>query len=954
MILFDDDSTDDNSTDDDSTPVVSGTDELTVSLSPDTLISTTVPGSVNGLSVAKFDFTAGSEDVTITNITIKRRGLSDEDTIDSIAVFTDLGRASNEKDDNQENDTEAQISLTDGWVVVKAGETRTLSIVVDLNSVTGTANDEFALELFKVSASSTVEGLGNLVANSIKIGSVDAPTIIFTKWSSVSNPTLGEENVDIFEFEIDGDNDEDVILKSITFEWSSDAEDDLANFKLYQDNKLVAETTSINDDYLTFNLGDWITIEEDKNEDFTVKADIIEGANDTISFTIDEKLDVNAVSTKFGHGSSVNISSFNTSPRSITIEAGELTIVEIEPDFNEIREDKDNVVLGWFKLTNIAGQNLELQEFGVKVDLTPGSATVNWTGLTAGTLFDDFELYNKETGSSYELTIWGTSDDIFSEDSIDVIIPKWLSNWSIRADTTEDIVAFDTASFVMSFVTGRDSILTEWAFYVEETEDDEEVTDITPSSITFNTIDGSESSATVSEVNLSDVTVVRGAKDIIALQFNIEADESSYITIDEVVASINTTATAATSPTATITVNGTTLTGSEDPDVANVDVDWVGIAVDIAAAASNTAIATAIADAIDDNELFRANAVSNVVTITHTNTGTSENGSEIDTEALKDAINAADASDDDTVLSATIFSGWRPAVTLFSSSNLPNQSISEVKLYVWSVSESNLLDKESGSNIASNGTITFNDFDDEKIDANATKTFIIVVSIVDWINAVNNRFLIANLVSLGVEDDDSDDVTAIGLPIESNRQITIAWFWIITLTEDSENEDNKDNKTVLAGDSATIFSIDVRSINESIDIEEVIFTVNTDLRTKIDDASLYLDDKLINTNNIWDITATTITFDDLTNLIVLKGKTSELKLVLNTDNIGYEEDGSTTIGINVTNVALRDTEGIDSGKDASNQSIPITTSSRNTSIVPTVLDVKKWTNSSWFSISLLI
>ena len=306
--------------------------------------------------VAAFDFTAGSEDVTVTQVTLKRSGLSDKNTIESLAIFTEEGRASNEKNDNQENDTEAQLNLTDGGVVVKAGETVTLTVVADLGAATDAANDEFAIELVDVAASTSVE-LGELKANTMRIGSVDAPTITITKGSGVSNPTLGEEAADIFEFEIDGSNDEDVVLKSITFEGSSDAEDNLANFELVYKNDVIASTAFMHDDYLTFEIEGGLVIEEDKNEDFLVRADIVEGASDEIQFRIDKALDVTAESTKFGFGASVVISTIdsfddstsedvNDLPR-ITIEAGELTITEIEPDFDEIREDKDNVYYRW-------------------------------------------------------------------------------------------------------------------------------------------------------------------------------------------------------------------------------------------------------------------------------------------------------------------------------------------------------------------------------------------------------------------------------------------------------------------------------------------------------------------------------------------------------------------------------------------------------------------------------
>ena len=109
-----DDTTNDDTTNDDDTVVISGDNVLAVELSPETPDSATVPGAVNGLPVAKFDFTAGSEDVTVNQITVTRKGLSDKDTLTSLAVFSDEGRASNEKNDNQENDTQAQLNLSDG------------------------------------------------------------------------------------------------------------------------------------------------------------------------------------------------------------------------------------------------------------------------------------------------------------------------------------------------------------------------------------------------------------------------------------------------------------------------------------------------------------------------------------------------------------------------------------------------------------------------------------------------------------------------------------------------------------------------------------------------------------------------------------------------------------------------------------------------------------------------
>ena len=573
------------------------------------------------------------------------------------------------------------------------------------------------------------------------------------------------------------------------------------NFELYLGNDLVASTPMMNDDYLTFTIPGGLLIEEDKNEDFTVKADVVEGAGDEIEFSIDEELDVTASSTKFGYGAAVDIDAVNQPGElgTITIEAGELTIVEVPLDFDEIREDKDNVVLAKFKVTNVAGQNLELQEFGARFDIVAGD-----TGFTMGTqFFEDIELYNEDTGSSYELVANGTDDldMVFSEDNIDVILPQGVTMWEVRVDTAEDIPDFDTASVDVSFTTVSVNDTT-GGFYVEETDDDTQVTDITPSTLSFNTVDGSESGARFSRIPLSATDVVRGADDVVMLQFEVEAEESSDIVMDEltvlVEANVNTTATAAT-----------------------------------------------------------------------------------------------------------------------------NQQISDIKIYQGSVSDANLLDQESGSNLGTGGDVTFDDIGDVVIAANATETFIVTVSFVDASNAVSGSTYRVSLTDADLEDDDRDDVVATGLTLQSARQVTVNEAGrIVTLAYDDANSDNEFDKLALAGDMVVLGSVDVRADNEEVEVEEVVFTLagfNADLANSLTSATLLLDGVAMNStftnaNSDIDPVAGTITFEDVDGLIIPES-TSELALQLNTANIGEDFVGAVQTGLRIDNVVLREATGVDSGKD---------------------------------------
>lgn len=793
---------------------------FTVALSPNTPAAASIPGGVSGLPVATYDFTAGDSDVTITSITVKRKGLSDKDTLTSLAAFSSDGRATKGKDDSQNDNTEALLTLTNGFVV-KAGETRMLTIVADV-AVSGTAaNDEFAIELVEVVASATAQSEGSLVGSTLKVGSVDAAKIFVQSNGSVSDPKLGDEGVDLFKFQVKGATDEDVVLKSITFRADNgNAEEDLSNFKVYKGGSTeVASTAMMNDKYVTFTFGNGLTIAKGKTEKFTVKGDVVAGADDTISFYVDKALDVTANGTKYGYGAAVDITGADTPVTDlgdIKILAGELTLVDIDAPSDKIREDKDDVVLGTIKVTNVAGKNLELQQFGVKAILTPGNSAqgANVAGsLKLTELLENVELFNVDSGASYELddVAAGLTTGVYKDSDIGISLGQGTTTLQIRADVKDNITLFNEAKLDLSLVAGAIG-LNGW-FKVVETDDDTVVNDITPSSLSWKQLAGLESGATVSLSQLSDITKVRGANDVVALQFEVEADEASAVNIDEVKAYIQ-----------------------------------------------------------------------------------------------KDTGGAPGAA--------------------------TGSQISQVALYKGTVSDANLLDRVSGSNLAS-GVATFDGFN-VSIGADAKQTFVVTVSFVDGADttlAANTPYT-AILQSISAEDDDNDDVTITWMPLTSARDITVNDFGTLTIVADVNNVDNKDNKTILAGTSKTVFSADVQATNESVDVETAVFTVDTDLRQAVVNGSLYLGDTLIATNSNSDITATTITFKNLTNLIIPQ-ETKELKLALNTAKIGFEEVGQTKTGVNVTNVALNTVEGVDSGKTVANATLA--TTSKDIAIVPVVV-----------------
>ena len=132
------------------TVVVSGDNVLSAELSADTAEGTDLPELANGVEVLSFDVTAGSEDVSITGLELERIGFG-EAAADEVAVYTEEGRASKVKSFSDSDDI-ASLTFSPA-IVVKAGETRTLTAKVNTSDLNG----EFAVSVKNITASSTVE-----------------------------------------------------------------------------------------------------------------------------------------------------------------------------------------------------------------------------------------------------------------------------------------------------------------------------------------------------------------------------------------------------------------------------------------------------------------------------------------------------------------------------------------------------------------------------------------------------------------------------------------------------------------------------------------------------------------------------------------------------------------------------------------------------------------------------
>jgi len=511
--------------------------DLTVTLSDNSPESTTVYGDeadtdvTNTPVVAMFTLSASDKDVAVDSLVLKTS--ETKSVISDLAVYSSEGvRLSKAKTPN--SDDEAAITLLD-TLTIEAGSSVDISVKASILAA-ATAEGTFSIELMEVSDSnaSSVEIMSAKSA-SHTVEKADLASLTFDSTSSPS-VNIGERGVEVYEFTIDVDN-EDVVMSGITLKQTGSIDNsDLSGFKLYIENEMVSEGM-VSDKYVSFNLDSNLTLTEDFGlYRATVKANILDGAGETIQFDIESELDVDARTENLSAGVASDLT--DMAGDSTDVEAGELSLVAIDAVYDETTYDRDDVILAEFMITPTTGDNLELQEIQYTVTDTEADDEPE-------DFLDNVRVYvGKEQGK-------GTPEDLtegagaantatYTNRDLTYSLSEGVTYYvTLKADIIDDADSADMKLEVsMSSIGGAQGAA---GFYVEEQTSDEAVTDITPSSITFDAIDIVAAGAQVTATPQSDITGIVGAT-YNAFQFQIDTTAVSDLTFEEMVFELNDTA----------------------------------------------------------------------------------------------------------------------------------------------------------------------------------------------------------------------------------------------------------------------------------------------------------------------------------------------------------------------------------------------------------------------------
>lgn len=370
---------------------------LMVALASDTPARATLPQGSSGSQLAKFNFTAGSSDVRVTGLSIHRRGVGATTDFNNLYLYDVNGmRLTTGRSINSVNQTVEFNGLN--WTI-PAGQTWSLVLVGDVKAGI-TSGGEHLFELMNAAAvitsttGTTIAGTFPIVGNSFVIGTTSAARLDVQNGSTVSNPNVGSQGVEISNFKLTA-NTNDVLVKRVTlYQAGSIPSTDLKNFKLYQGSTLVAEGATIsanNQIVLTFS-GNGYTLPNGVTRVFSLKADVSGRSTNTIKTYVEYSSDVQAIDMVYGSGvlvcngtstsgctsSNGSFDGTGSNFQNLTVQGGQLTVAYNGPATANVAKGQNNVVFMRFALTS-QSSNLEIRNMRVTLGATAGGLITTGT-----------------------------------------------------------------------------------------------------------------------------------------------------------------------------------------------------------------------------------------------------------------------------------------------------------------------------------------------------------------------------------------------------------------------------------------------------------------------------------------------------------------------------------------------------------------------------------------------
>jgi hypothetical protein len=549
---------------------------LEVELSSATPAGASLPGGANSVEVLSVDLTAGDEDAELDSLTLSLSGAGATTNISNVYLYEGATRLTDARSVNASSRTSSFSNL---GVAVEAGETRTLTVRVEV-SASQTASDNFSFGIESaddVGASGDVSGDFPVDGSSFTLTGSDVGYLDIDRTGTVTNPTLGQDDAVVGYFKITT-NTEDASMETVTLKM--DNASDHGDYRLWDGSDEVATGEWISGDFVLFDLSaEPFVITEGNSNIFSVSADIGGQASDAVKVYVDNRADVVATGGDFGFGMCIDIGGTScTSSTAVgtyngadgtdsdsticssstdncsysTVQGGDLTITSNGPSAGDIAVNSQDQTL--LNLTVTAAQSLTIKDLDIivvadddgdndpfdVVDDSSGAAQSDADGLINTTSggeanLKDIKIMNTDTGGvvmgPLELDSVATSADD-ADQTID-----FSDDFTMDAGETLHLAVMADVDNNITSGTEVGAILDISGLVVEDTNGDT----LTSSSIVpSGDLQGYSQQARSASLTVAlastpgDLTSVDGSDNVTVVSFSLVAGEASDVAISSV------------------------------------------------------------------------------------------------------------------------------------------------------------------------------------------------------------------------------------------------------------------------------------------------------------------------------------------------------------------------------------------------------------------------------------
>lgn len=330
----------------------------------------------------------GSSDVTVDSLKVVRGGSpalnSDFSTVNVVledgALLNDTGKSLNS--DNMATFTED--------VVVKAGASRTLTLVADMANF-GSGGAVPTLGLYSMELNGSVEGSLPVYGNAVTTNAtVTLSTATLTEGSQVGTVTkqVGSTNVNLANLKVTAGSEDMQVERVVLNNSGSLADADGEKFVLKYNGNTVANGT-MSSKYLSFDLtncGTLCKIEKGNDKTFEVYGDLVGGSGRTVNLDVQRTTHVLVKDLKNGYYVTPT-NSASSMTNTVTISQGKIDISKTnDVQAGNVPENASGTKLGSWNF-KVVGEPIDVRSLVFKVATT---GTVVPTGL------DTLTLYNSE------------------------------------------------------------------------------------------------------------------------------------------------------------------------------------------------------------------------------------------------------------------------------------------------------------------------------------------------------------------------------------------------------------------------------------------------------------------------------------------------------------------------------------------------------------------------------